>query len=116
MARQDDVLPNDWRALLPHIEIAHHITGRIRLRLVNMPLLAAVSAASRMQGWLDALRSLPGIASVEVNVAARSGVIVYDPAAIAPQTWPDLVANRRTEQATRLLDLLDRTQRDRRPG
>jgi len=57
-------------ALAPHLEIAHHIPGRIRLRIK----LSGLSTLSKVD--LEAVTSaIPGIQSVRVNAVARSAVI-----------------------------------------
>lgn len=72
-----------------HVQIAHHVRGRIRLRIG--PSLV------RDLGRLDtnriklALQSIGGIDSVRVNPAAGSVVVEYAPATITPDTWKRLL-------------------------
>jgi hypothetical protein len=80
------------------VEIAHHVPGRIRLRL--LPGASARAEAVPGAGALkDALGSLPGIRSVRINALARSCTIEYDPLAIPFQAWPDFLGNVRSEAA-----------------
>ena len=85
------------------VEIAHHIPGRVRLRLrAGGGALAAV-AASEGRALLDRLRALEGVRAVSVNPAARSCAVEYDAAAIPPRVWDDLAAGRMTEEVRRHL-------------
>lgn len=69
--------------------IAHHVPGRIRLKLADGPIPAEAKAlATRMA---DAFSRAPGIREVSVNPLARSCVVSYDPAAIPPSAWGDLI-------------------------
>lgn len=83
----------DWLGLLlplrKHLDIAHHIRGRLRLRLA-LGGLAAIppGMAARLQAqdqWGPAIRS------VRVNLAALSVVIEYDSARIPQDWWPSLL-------------------------
>lgn len=75
------------RDLRPHVAIAHHVRGRIRLRL-------RLDALPRLEGFDPALLRLPftelnGIRSVRINAAALSAVVEYDAAVLAPAWWED---------------------------
>ena len=82
-SRQPDL--EELFTLAPHLEIAHHIPGRIRLRI----RLTGLSALSRVD-LQDIASAIPGIHSVRVNAAARSAVIEYDSTQISPDTWNKL--------------------------
>lgn len=73
----------------PHVGVAHHIPGRIRLRFETLPLLRA------FDGRVDEVRrcfeGVRGVTGFSVNHAARSAVITYDPAVLAPQRWETLL-------------------------
>lgn len=92
--------------LLPHMEIAHHIPGRIRLKV----LLSGLSAARKIdiQG---VLREVPGVIDLRLNAAAKSVVIQYDQERIPYDFW-QLLGQLKTqpelfsEIATRLQALL----------
>jgi hypothetical protein len=78
------------KALRHHLAIAHHVRGRVRLRLTPAGVLAvAPDLAARLA---DPAALPPGIRSVRVNVAALSVVIEYAPSLIAPELWGDLIA------------------------
>lgn len=70
-------------------QIAHHVPGRIRLKLALGPIPPEVkSLATKMA---DAFARAPGIRDVSVNPLARSCVVSYDPEAISPTAWKDLI-------------------------
>lgn len=91
-------------SLAGRVEIAHHIPGRVRLRLrAGGSAPAAAVAASEGRALLDRLRALEGVRAVSVNPAARSCTVEYDAAAIPPRVWDDLAAGRLTEEVRRHL-------------
>lgn len=80
------------RQLAPTLRIAHHVRGRIRLKLLTdvaaltgtgLPPLAEIEAQ---------LATIPGIRSVRINALARSCTVEYDETAIPPDTWRDLLS------------------------
>jgi hypothetical protein len=75
----DDVL-----GLAQHAEIAHHIPGRIRLKI----RLSGVELVQKIDGE-SLLRSIPGVLNVKINSLARSAVIEYDPKLIPSNLWED---------------------------
>lgn len=78
------------KALRHHLDIAHHVRGRIRLRLTPAGvLLLAPGLGAKLA---DHAAVTPGIRSVRVNAAALSVVIEYAPEIIAPELWDDLIA------------------------
>jgi hypothetical protein len=83
-------------ALRGHVRIAHHVPGRIRLRI-------AASAVGKL-GQVDrdrvekALRAIDGIRAIRVNPAAASVVVEYAPSRISPNTW-DILLNGDPEDA-----------------
>ncbi|XKH37400.1 HMA2 domain-containing protein [Azospirillum doebereinerae] len=68
------------------LSIAHHIPGRIRLKLAakDTDLADAIAQAKRF-GRL--VTEAPGIRSVNVNLLARSCVVEYDADRIPPAAW-----------------------------
>lgn len=87
-----------------HIRIAHHIPGRIRLKFDALPLFAALN------GRFDTLRAtfenLRGIAGFDVNQAAGSVVITYEPSVLAPSRWDRLLTADARSAIDELADLL----------
>jgi hypothetical protein len=78
------------------IEIAHHVPGRIRLRLAptiwgwaqSLGLDAAAAGT-----WLrpDGLPAVAGVTAARLNAAAASLVIEYDPRQLDPTWWETLI-------------------------
>jgi hypothetical protein len=84
------------------IEIAHHVPGRIRLRLLDdLPPLDAQteSLIARAQAFKDALDDVPGIRSIRLNALARSCTIEYDHRNIPFHAWPDFLGCVQSEAA-----------------
>lgn len=107
MNARPDIDPIDgWRAMATSLSIAHHIPGRIRLRLSGAAASAPSGAAERVLHFSRIAHDVPGIRSAKLNPLARSCVVEYDPAAIPAAAWEDLAAGRRSEPAERLLGLL----------
>lgn len=79
--------------------IAHHIPGRVRLKLEG----TTEDGATDVRRFIDAATRAVGIRSVNVNPLARSCVVEYDPALIAPDAWQDMVDGTRSPHAERLL-------------
>lgn len=92
------------------IEIAHHIPGRIRLRLVldDLPPLDAPvqSLIARARDFKEALDNAPGIRSIRVNALARSCTVEYDHATIPFQAWPDFLGGVDSEAASVLTRII----------
>lgn len=72
-------------SIVPHAVIAHHIPGRIRLKIS----LEGVKALNGRMNADDPLR-VPGIVNTRVNRFARSIVIDYDPKKIPYELWERL--------------------------
>lgn len=91
--------------LAPYLSIAHHVPGRIRLKLdeaaIGDPQLRA--AGERLRAALAGLR---GLRSIRLNVLARSCIVEYDNGVIPDEAWPDLLAGRDTRAAETLFALL----------
>lgn len=109
-ATHDSVASADaWRlvdSLAPYLRIAHHIAGRIRLKLDAAALAdrrVSVGRASQLKALLAGVR---GIRRVELNLIARSCVIEYDAAIIPDAAWPDLLGGRDTPAAAVLMSIL----------
>ena len=81
------------------ISVAHHVPGRIRLKL--HPDIRRHPAAA----WLDSLnRQASGVLSVRLNVAARSLVMEYDRAKIAPKELEELLTGADQARAAALAE------------
>ncbi|MDR2032617.1 MAG: cation transporter [Azoarcus sp.] len=88
--------------------IAHHIPGRIRLKLdVSAETLRRVGHPGIEVGRFGgALGAIPGIRRIQLNKLARSLTVEYDNQTIPDRAWPDLLANRPSPEAAALLDRL----------
>lgn len=91
-------------ALRAHVHIAHHVRGRIRLRIA--PTLARNTAQIDRKQVEQALRAIDGIGAVRVNPAAGSVVVEYAPDRITPETWVALLKGDPQEARIRLESLL----------
>jgi hypothetical protein len=89
-----------------YLRIAHHIAGRVRLKLVDGALDAPQVRALDHNRLKAAFAGMPGVRDMQINLLARSCTVAYDNAAIPDTAWPDLLAGRRTLAAATLLDLL----------
>jgi hypothetical protein len=71
--------------IVPHLEIAHHIPGRIRLRISfsGIESLQSVDLVSHVN-------QIPGILSVRINPLALSAIVEYDPERLDPGLWEAL--------------------------
>ncbi|MDO8607414.1 MAG: cation transporter [Phaeospirillum sp.] len=87
-----------WR-FARQARIAHHIPGRVRLKLEGK----ADGAAADVRHFVDAASRTSGIRSVNVNLLARSCVVEYDTALISPSAWQDIVDGTRSPHAEQLL-------------
>jgi hypothetical protein len=83
--------------LRPHLQIAHHIPGRIRLRFA-FGILQVLPKLSADQGEA-LLAGLEGIHDVRFNAAALSILIQYDPMRLAPALWEKLITGSDREAA-----------------
>lgn len=90
---------SDTRATLPdfgpfltlrrHVTIAHHVPGRIRLKL-GMAAVTKLPEADPAP-FVDLFKRIRGIGLTRINRAALSVVVEYDPNVIAPSTWSRLL-------------------------
>lgn len=89
------------------LSIAHHIPGRIRLKLAarDADLSDAIAQAKRFGRFIT---EAPGIRSVNVNLMARSCVVEYDADRIPPAAWGDLLAGTPSDAADRLVRAITR--------
>lgn len=80
------------RSITRHLAIAHHIPGRIRLKLqakgLEHPELDLVHRARDFQRMVE---SMPGILAIRPNLLALSCVVEYDPRVITTTLWEELI-------------------------
>jgi hypothetical protein len=92
-------------ALRPYVCIAHHLPGRIRLRL--RPGAAIDQAVRRhAEAGEEALRQLPGVRSIRLNALAGSLLLEYDPERLPFALVDAFVHANGSAQAGDLLDRL----------
>jgi hypothetical protein len=84
------------------LRVAHHIPGRIRLKLASEVETGLRDALAEVKRFVSAASTAPGIRSVSLNLLARSCLVEYDPAQIAPTAWTDLIAGTRSDEALAL--------------
>jgi len=83
--RTPDQVVDTLMTLAPHAEIAHHIPGRVRLKI----LLSGFAVARKLD--LKGLtKSIPGVLKLRLNLFARSIVIDYDQEKLSPRLWEDI--------------------------
>ncbi|MCG5501814.1 heavy-metal-associated domain-containing protein [Ectothiorhodospira lacustris] len=86
--------------LLSRVRVAHHLRGRIRLKLdTDLKGLAGAADIPEIERMLD---QLPGVFSVRLNLLARSCLVEYDPDVIPMAAWEDFLQGRATEAADTL--------------
>ena len=103
---------DDVRAVLDDVRIAHHVRGRVRLKLVRDPQLQRSPSGALIETLQVLLASLPGVRDVRINLLARSCVVDYDPETIPPEAWADFLAGERTPSADRLEKVLEQACRE----
>ncbi len=87
------------------IGIAHHVRGRIRLRL-EAEVEELPRAAADLKHFQALFEDSPGVRSIRVNPLARSCTVEYDPAVIPCAAWNDFLAGIPSTAAVALENLL----------
>ncbi|MBK1735631.1 hypothetical protein CKO15_10105 [Halorhodospira abdelmalekii] len=101
--------------MLSRVRIAHHISGRIRLKL-DLDLAASgfrLPSADALKQANAVLQRLPGIAAVRINPYARSCLIEYDPEQIPDAAWSDLLTGHDSAATATLQRLIAETLEER---
>lgn len=99
------VQTGQWSLYVSALRVAHHIPGRIRLKLSaghslddsGLKLLGAYADL-----LVKVLGRVAGIRSVRLNPLARSCVLEYDPQVLSYEGWTDLLAGRNSAGAMTL--------------
>lgn len=106
--RLDEQELRTLRTFATSLQVAHHIPGRLRVKLDPWRLgkeeRGALKEAQRFQSAVEALE---GIRSFRLNVLAFSCTIEYDAQRIAPVAWTDLLAGTDSEPARKLAGILE---------
>lgn len=94
MSRDRDIV-EELLQLVPHLEVAHHVAGRIRLRIrpSALGLIQKIDVE-------DMMRSIPGVLSLRVNAAARSVVLEYNQKEFPDTLWRDIARMREKPELT----------------
>jgi len=101
----------ELRDSLACIRIAHHIRGRIRLKLATDSVAFALPDKHTRQ-FQTILGRTPGVHSVRINLPARSCAVEYDPTVIAEQAWSDFLTGTNSAAAILLEQSLRNTCRE----
>ncbi|THF65463.1 cation transporter [Pseudothauera nasutitermitis] len=96
----------ELRAFLNSVRIAHHIRGRIRLKLQGGVPGAVELSGAQARAFQSVLDRLPGIQSVQTNLLARSCTVIYDTDVISERAWGDFLSGIQSEPAGRLERIL----------
>ena len=93
----------------PMVTIAHHIPGRIRLKLndtnADIDIRQGIAHARRFS---DVWQGIPGIRSAKLNLLAKSCTVEYDVDQIPFGGWADLLSGVRSDDAQKLLGILQK--------
>jgi hypothetical protein len=102
----NDIDLSSFVALRRHLKIAHHIPGRIRLKIG----LGAIGEIGTIDSSLvdRVLGAIDGIKDARVNAAAGSVVVAYQPGKIQPAWWEILINGDEAEARNLLRRLLER--------
>lgn len=92
--------------LAPQASIAHHVTGRVRIKF-DIGVLENRQLRGRLhdlqpEHLRHALENLHGVSGVRFNPLARSCTVEYDAGVIPRNAWEDLLACRKTPEAEKL--------------
>ncbi|MBZ8138905.1 hypothetical protein CLD22_03195 [Rubrivivax gelatinosus] len=96
----------ELRPLLRQLRIAHHLPGRIRLKLDDRALARLPRLEQPLPPLHRIVERLPGVRSVELNALALSCTVFYDPARVPPPGWSALIEGRDDADAQALEALL----------
>ena len=103
---------DDLLGWLARVRIAHHIGGRIRLKLDGAPASSVELSRQKLGRLHDILERAPGIRSVRVNPLARSCVVEYGPDVIPFEAWADFLSGIDSPAAATLERILRDTYRE----
>lgn len=99
------------RTIASLLRIAHHIPGRVRLKLDGQAAADLPQALDTAKTFVACVRGTAGIRAVDLNPLARSCVVEYDPLVIPAAAWEDLIGGRRSAAADSLVQTLSAVNR-----
>ena len=88
------------------LRVAHHVPGRIRLRLADRPEPLGLGTIDDAQRFATAIAAADGIGRISLNPLARSCTVEYDPAIIPPSAWEAVLSGQPAAGADILLQTL----------
>lgn len=95
-------------SFLRYVQIAHHIPGRIRLKLVGLKLDAGGKALlEQARQFQQVLEQTAGVKSIRLNLLAGSCVVEYDKTVIPPSAWTDTVNGESSAAAAVLQGIIE---------
>ncbi len=80
-------MEDGFATLVRDVIVAHHIPGRIRLKLNETAVRALIDRKSAAPDLISVLQRMPGIRKVSINALARSCTVEYDRRVFEPQMW-----------------------------
>lgn len=92
--------------VVSRLRIAHHIPGRVRLKLEDASAAGVSQALAGAQAFVRTLDAAQGIRSINLNVLARSCTVEYDPARIPPAAWGHVIEGVDSPEASILVGIL----------
>lgn len=96
------------REIVRYLHVAHHIPGRIRIKLKSDAFTVAIDGAlQRAQEFQRLVETLPGIRSVRPNLVALSCVVEYDQEQLSHEMWEQLLSGEDSEAVRSVLDRLE---------
>ncbi len=94
------------RASIACVRIAHHLRGRVRLKLEGDLADLPRPSAGQVRHFHTLLEDIEGVRSVRLNLLARSCTVEYDPAVIPMDAWDDFLAGVGSSAARVLEEIL----------
>ena len=83
------VTADDVIRLREHLQIVHHIQGRLRVRISTSAL--GEPGHSQVQGLRRFIESLEGVQRLRISATTRSAIVDYNQKNLSPQLWESLI-------------------------
>jgi hypothetical protein len=87
---RDEELVDAIVELAPHIQVAHHVAGRIRLKILPVGVELLKRRRRESNSVNSPVEHLPGVRKLRTNVIARSVVLEYDEGVLTNDLWTAL--------------------------
>lgn len=95
------------QSIAPFLKIAHHIPGRVRLKIDAAILKNPTVKDLDSEAILQQLGQIRGIHRIQINKLARSCTIEYDKNILPQAAWADLLEAKATEAAQILFNIIE---------